>query len=155
MPRVGDPSHFAIDYELMQFYPPAGRLRMWLHGSSLGDYEETYLYHPLSSLSGLSSKRGPGRTLCDWRAEINDMRKALDNSSLSLGEAFDNCRVALYVIKDNRAYGFIWEMCSAADESTPNYFQVLWSEYDRVVNLVTSTISEEILAATGQRLSFA
>jgi hypothetical protein len=109
---IGDPTLFAIEYELETLQPLSGRMRIWLEGRWFGDIRRSnFLYHVATSLQAMVV-RDPN-TVTALYTDADDVPgedELFASGDSSWGDSFDDFHFVLYAVNSTMHIHFHWEL---------------------------------------------
>lgn len=120
---IGNPSRFAIEYELESAWPPSGRLTLWFDDLWFGDIRRSnFLYHMATSLQGMVS-RDPSVVKCLYSdpSVVPGDDELLAGVGTAWGDSFDDFHFVLFAVESERNVHFLWELHQSREVDFPNY----------------------------------
>ena len=146
---IGDPSQFAIEYELLDPWPPFGRVRLWLDGKWFGDIRrEMYLYHMANMLKWMMLRKPCGvRLLYATSDDVPPDDALLAGGSWSWGDSFYDFLFRLYAVEAEKKVHGVWSLVESSAGDFPGY--ALGLNHGSVPYTVFDDVVREYLGAVG------
>ena len=120
---IGDPSQFAIEYELLNPWPAFGRVRLWVDGEWFGDIRrEMHLYHMAKMMRWMMLREpGPMRLVYSSADHLPADDVLLVEASWSWGDSFDDFLFVLYAVEAERTVHVLWKLVESSVADFPGY----------------------------------
>lgn len=119
---IADPKTFALEFELKSTPPPFGRLRFWFSGLFVGDWQRQDYFFPTGNLvHGLLRRSSSAGALVYSRSQEVPPAVYDLETSLSLGDNFDDFFFQLYAVMGEERIHAVWRLSEERQALYPGY----------------------------------